>query len=245
MDRSALTARLGSEAKRLRPARNIGQSFSLQRADIRRLRQWPPAFGPAASAQSAQPRSALSPSHAVSATRFSIRKLTLRGTRTEGTIQAGPQGMFPAQRRECFHPCGLAHESDPTEFTGKRGIRVLCCVQTGTRNSTTSRQGVTETIPGRCGSSSRAPPPSREVGKRLRKTRPSGLRSSARAGLPVACRQLRASPFTPLGRVHIVPGNRAGPEGAPACKHPKRLARPGGLEPPTCGLEVRCSIQLS
>ena len=127
----------------------------------------------------------------------------------------------------------------------KRGIRVLCGVQTGTRNSKTSRQGVTETIPGRCGSSSRAPPPFREVGKRLRKTRPSGLRSSAGAGLSVACRQLRASPFTPLGRVHIVPGNRAGPEGAPACKHPKRLARPGGLEPPTCGLEVRCSIQLS
>lgn len=45
------------------------------------------------------------------------------------------------------------------------------------------------------------------------------------------------------GRRSVPP--KAPPESTPPEEAPPEEAPPGGFEPPTCGLEVRCSIQLS
>ena len=59
---------------------------------------------------------------------------------------------------------------------------------------------------------------------------------------PIGCRRLSASLREPGSGI---PPARLGAQQARADPPPIALATPAGLEPATCGLEVRCSIQLS
>ena len=108
--------------------------------------------------------------------------------------------------------------------------------------------------PGRLPGFARRPSaPAWSSGNRSTETRPPS-REGSRVPHRQPCRSPRSPPYGKesvdrSGKLHglVSHGGRRNAAAATGMqpRRAPRLATPGGLEPPTCGLEIRCSIQLS